>query len=128
VLDQYHRQDGVWLSHAPVLVNEEYDFALAMSMEDGLGAGIAAAKRKQNNQKRAQELSDFRLGAALDIKLEALCACGRDVYFVLWGRDAKIKMVLEGEGSPRILESDGAEGAEGILQRAGELLARAECG
>ena len=127
VLDQYHRQDGVWLAHAPVLVNEDFDFALAMSMEDGLGAGLAAVKRKENNQKRAQELADLRLGAELDAKLEELCDCGRDVYFVLWGRDGKMKMVLEGKGTQGIVDGDAAIGRDSIVKRVLELVANAGC-
>jgi hypothetical protein len=127
-LDLYHRQDGVWLPHAPVLVNEEFDFALAMSMEDGIGAGLAAAKRKENNQKRAQELAELRFGDEAIAKLEALCACGRDVYFLLWGREGMIKLVLEGKGAAKVVDGEGAIGIEGIVQSAGELLGTAECG
>jgi hypothetical protein len=110
-----------------VLVNEDFDFAIAMSMEDGVGAGLAAAKRKENNQKRARELAELRLGPALDARLEKLCACGRDVYFVLWGREGKIKMVMDGQGAPGIVDGEGAVEEAATVQRAAALLAGAEC-
>jgi hypothetical protein len=64
VLDVYFRQDGAWLSKAPILVNEDFDFMLASSLEDGVGAGLAAMKRKQNNEKRVKELAALALSVA----------------------------------------------------------------
>jgi hypothetical protein len=112
---------------AAALVNEEFDFMLAMSMEDGLGAGLAAAKRKENNQKRAGELAELRLGGALEAKLEELCACGRDVYFVLWGREGKIKMVLDGKGAPTVADAIGTTGENAFVQRVEALLGGVDC-
>ncbi len=125
-LDQYHRQDGVWLPHAPVLVNEEFDFMLAVSMEDGIGAGLAAAKRQQNNKKRAQELAELRFDEAATMRLTELRCCGREVYFVLWGTDGAIRMVVDG-GEGQVVEGQAAVGRDQIVHRAGDLLRGLGC-
>jgi hypothetical protein len=129
-LDAYHLQDGIWLPHAPVLVNEDFDFALAMSMEDGLGAGLAAAARQQNNQKRADELRELRFDDALNARIEELRCCGRDVYFVLWGKEGALKMVVDesaNEGRPGSVV-DGTSVAKNIAAPVAAVLAGVECG
>jgi hypothetical protein len=99
VLDAYHRESGVWVTHAPALVNEDFDFAIAMGLEGGMGAGLAAAKRKENNQKRAAALVDLRLPADVELQLTQLRCRGMHVYFVLWGGDnAALTLVLDVEG------------------------------
>src|SRR5262245_61980943 len=54
-IDAYHLRDGVWLAHAPVLVNEEFDFTMAMSL-GAIGAGLAARQRADHNAARARQL------------------------------------------------------------------------
>lgn len=127
--DTYHRQDGVWLPHAPVLVNEEFDFALAMSMEGGVGAGLAAAKRGENNQKRAEELRELRFDEAVNARLAELRCCGKDVYFLVWGSDGKITMVVDGEGKDagKGRNVEDASVSTDVAARAVALLAGIEC-
>lgn len=97
MLDLYFRQDGAWLAKAPIMVNEDFDFMLATTMEDGLGAGLSAAKRKQNNEKRAQQLAGVALDGAARARVEELRCCGREVYFVLWG-PSTLKLIVDHSG------------------------------
>jgi hypothetical protein len=90
ILDTYQREGGVWLERAPLLINEDFDFALAMSLEGGVGAGLAAAKRKENNAKKAVTLANFTAPPALQQRLAELRCCGVHVYFVLWGADSAV--------------------------------------
>jgi hypothetical protein len=83
-LDAYRLQDGVWLAHAPVLVNEDFDFAVAMSLE-GIGAGIAAKKRMDDNAAKAAELAATELPAEAARALSELRACGLHRWGMLWG-------------------------------------------
>lgn len=113
VLDAYHREGGVWLPHAPVLVNEDFDFAIAMSLEGGLGAGLAAAKRKENNQKTVVAMGDLRLAPDVEARIEALRCSGTHVYFLIWGAEqAVLRMVVDVEGDAgksRVVEGGSAE-------------------
>jgi hypothetical protein len=132
VLDLYFRQDGVWLSGAPIMVNEEFDFMLATTMEDGMGAGLAAAKRKQSNEKRAKDLGTLALSERAREHLEQLRCCGREVYFVLWG-PSTLKVVVDhnGEVGRGVIaeEQVAAEmDGEGIAQAAWRLLQGLDCG
>jgi len=101
-LDAYQREAGVWLQQAPVLVNRDFDFALSMSLEDGLGAGLAAAKRREGNTEAAVQLGEVALSAELVAELNALRGCGQHVYFVLWGsaEEATLRLVGEVTGGP----------------------------
>jgi hypothetical protein len=72
------------------------DFALAVGMEGGVGTGLAAAKRKENNAKKAAALADLALPPALQQRLAALRCCGVHVYFVLWGPErASLRTVID---------------------------------
>lgn len=131
MLDLYFRQDGVWLPNAPVLVNEDFDFMLATTMEDGLGVGLAAAKRKQSNEKRAKEFAAVALGEAEKDRIAELRCCGREVYFVLWG-PSTLRVVVDhaGEVGRGVIaeehiaaEMDG----EGIARAAAKLLVGVDC-
>ena len=95
-LDAYQRQDGVWLPQAPVLVNEDFDFAVAMSLE-AIGAGIAAKKRIDGNAKSAGELSNVTLADGEREKLDALRACGVHVFGVIWtkGEARELRVVTD---------------------------------
>ena len=96
-LEAYQREGGVWLERAPVLVNRDFDFALAMSLEGGVGAGLAAAKRREGNSEVALALRDRQLAPALVGELDALRGCGQHVYFLLWGgqEEAALRLVAE---------------------------------
>lgn len=96
VLDGYHREGGVWLPHAPVLINRDFDFASAMSLDDGLGAGLAAAKRREGNEKRAAELAELKLPAASEAYLAELRCRGIRAYFLVWGEEkVAVQLVVD---------------------------------
>jgi hypothetical protein len=110
VLDAYQITDGAWLDHAPVLINEDFDFALAMGMEGGVGAGLAAAKRKENNARKAAALSGVVASSELQRRLAELRCCGVHVYFLLWGaQSASLRTVVDVPGdTARRRELEGA--------------------
>jgi hypothetical protein len=103
--DEYLVRDAAWVPGLPLAINRDFDFALAMSL-DGIGAGIAAKKRRDANLELAQRLSGV---APLDhdALLQALCAaspaaCERlagarvRIYGLLFGEhDARLQVVLE---------------------------------
>jgi hypothetical protein len=131
VLDLYFRQDGVWLSKAPILVNEDFDFMLATTMEDGVGAGLAAMKRKQSNERRAKELAPLALSDAASARIAELHCCKREVYFVLWG-PSMLRVVVDHVGEPGrgvIAEEHvgGEMDVEAITDAAGKLLSGVDC-
>ncbi len=83
-VEAYRLESGVWLANAPILVNEEFDFASAMAL--GLvGAGLAAGKRKQNNERRASELASLTLPSEVVAELERLRPCSVHRWGLLWG-------------------------------------------
>lgn len=57
-LPSYHLTGAVWVPERPLLVNRDFDFALAMSLR-GTGAGVAAQQRQQENQKLAARLASI---------------------------------------------------------------------
>jgi len=128
-LDPYQLEGGVWLEHAPVLINEDFNFALAMGME-GIGAGIAAAQRTADNEKKAKALEGVQLSTQTLARLEELRRRGAHAFFVLWGQEKVVLkfVVEEGVGcggkrkKPRV-----EEGKERTLEEweGGEHLARA---
>jgi hypothetical protein len=131
VLDLYFRQDGVWLPNAPILVNEDFDFMLVTTMEDGVGAGLAAAKRKQSNEKRAKVLAGVALGEVETQRIGELRCCGREVYFVLWG-PSTLKVVADhaGELGRGLIAEEHIAGemdAEAVLRISGKLLLGMDC-
>lgn len=99
-LDAYNRADGAWLPRAPVLVNRDFDFAMAMALEGGLGAGLAAAQRKQGNEQAVLALKDVVVDAELARALEEERRCGLHTYFLLWGADKQtLSLISEVPGS-----------------------------
>lgn len=96
-LEAYQSEGGVWLAKAPVLVNREFDFALAAGVEGGVGAGLAAAKRREGNDQVAVLLRELSLTSELVRELDSLRACGVHVYFVLWGPAEESVLKLVGE-------------------------------
>ena len=107
VLDRYQLEGGVWLPHAPVLVNRDFDFALAMALEGGLGAGLAADKRKKENEERAAELAALTLPESAEELLFKLRCLGTHVYFVLWeGKDPGLRAVIDAStGDDRVVDT-----------------------
>lgn len=95
-LDRYQLEGGVWLPHAPVLVNRDFDFALAVGMDGGIGPAVAAAKRKKENVERAAGLTDLKLSKTAQHRIEALRCQGAYVYFVLWeGTKPALRAVID---------------------------------
>jgi hypothetical protein len=82
-VDGYDRTDAVWLPHAPVAINRDFDFATAMTLD--IGAGIAAQKRKRENEQVAAQLSGLALDDSMRARLDELRACGVHAYVLLWG-------------------------------------------
>lgn len=96
LLERYRLQDGVWLEHVPILVNREFDFALVMALDDGTGAGLAAANRRKQNAERAASLSKLRLRQEAVAKLAALRCQGVYAYFLLWeGKTPSLSLVVD---------------------------------
>lgn len=88
-VDSYQLQDGVWLAHAPVLVNEDFDFSVAMGL-GAVGAGIAARQRMDHNAARAAELEGMALSEADRQTLDALRACGIHRWALSWGGQSPV--------------------------------------
>ena len=94
-VDPYWLEGGVWLRGLPVLINEDFDFAVAMGME-GIGPGIAAAQRKGDNEQKANDLHEVELAAGVLDRIEELRTRGVHVFFVLWGKEqALLRLVVE---------------------------------
>lgn len=108
-LDGYKREGGVWLTQAPVLINREFDFGMAMALEGGLGAGLAAAQRKQANAQVAGALKSVVVHAELTRALEEERRCGLHTFFLLWGADKQtLSLVSEVPGSTSHELTEGA--------------------
>jgi len=108
-VDAYQREAGIWLSAAPVMVNEDFDFATAMAMP-GIGAAIAAGKRKSSNEQRAAELGAFTLPKEVTDRLEALRGCGIHRWGLLWnGREPALLIITDRfDASGKLVESKSA--------------------
>lgn len=80
-----------------MLINEDFDFALAMTM-DGIGAGLASQQRKARNASKREALSKHTaLGANVRAELDALRSAGFHAFFLLWGsrENAQLKLVVD---------------------------------
>lgn len=110
-LGSYLAQDAVWVPGQPLVVNRDFDFMLAMSLEGGIGAGLAAKKRQDENRALAEQLAalpTIDTGGVFDALCGAAptaCAERADqtvrIYGLLYGAvDAKLVVLLETEGSP----------------------------
>jgi hypothetical protein len=94
-VDAYHLQGGAWLSHAPVLVNEEFDFGTALGLGP-IGAGLAAGKRTDHNEARSRELEGVVLSERARRSLDDLRACGIHRWALLWnGKDPGIRVITD---------------------------------
>jgi hypothetical protein len=124
-LEPYQREGGAWLPNAPVLVNQNFDFAMALAMGP-VGAGLAAGKRKEANQRKVSALAEMVLSADTLAQLDALRAQGVHAYLVLWGaEDAVLRLVMERARQcgrePEIQVYEGAQRGHGTWAMPGEL-------
>ncbi len=83
-VEAYRLESGVWLANAPILVNEDFDFATAMALGP-VGSGLASGKRKKDNEQRAIELASLTLPSEAVAELERLRQCGMHRWGLLWG-------------------------------------------
>jgi hypothetical protein len=132
--EAYQREGGSWLA-LPVMVNEEFDFAIASAME-GIGPGVAAAKRVSNNEEKTRALAEVRLSDELLAGIDLMRRHGSAAYLVLWGSgSAKLRLVVEPsvncpnrgipevvEGPERPLVGEGSWATPGVLDAAGKEL------
>jgi hypothetical protein len=101
----YELTDAVWLEHAPIAVNEPFDFAMGLT-GDAMGAGIAAGQRKRSNEAKSQQMATVALSATTRSRLDALQSCGIRAYGLLWGRPESVilKVVVEELGERETIE------------------------
>jgi len=96
----YQLEGGAWVSGRPILVNRDFDFGSAMSIED-IGPAIAAGKRISGNQEVADRLSrlpPMDLNGAFE---KQVTACGRDCG-ELNGKRVRLFGLLYGENQARL--------------------------
>lgn len=95
-LDNYQLEGGLWIDELALLVNEEFDFALAQAIE-GAGPAIAARRRLDRNSEKTAHLRSSSADPVLRAMLDGLRSCGVHVYFVLWGRPehCELRMVMD---------------------------------
>lgn len=74
-LVKYQVTGGAWVTDRPVYVNRDFDFAMAMGVED-VGPGLAAGNRLKENQAVAAELADMPAVELAAPLATALRACG----------------------------------------------------
>lgn len=58
VFGSYLAQDSVWVEKHQLFINQNFDFAIAMSIPD-IGAGLAAKKRQEANKKASEQLTSI---------------------------------------------------------------------
>jgi hypothetical protein len=101
----YQARDAQWVPGQPLVVNRDFDFETAMTL-DGAGSGLAVAKRRDGNAALAKQLAGLP-----PIRPEALLRnlvdpCGdrcplmahgiERIYGVLYGdREARLRIVVE---------------------------------
>jgi hypothetical protein len=100
----YLARDAVWVAQQPVLVNRDFDFAIAMAPE-GFGAGLAASRRQKGNAALANALAQrSRIDSAqlTELLTDAEAACeawnpaGRRIYGMVYGQQrARLRVVIE---------------------------------
>jgi hypothetical protein len=108
----YPAQNAAWVAGQPLAVNHDFDFAVALGVED-VGAGIAVAQRRNKNAALAERLAKLE---AIDLPalLQRLCAQGRPACAKLAGKRVRIYGFLYGERAARLrvlLELTGGEAA-----------------
>lgn len=101
-LPAYDLTGGVWVKNQPLLINQDFDFAMGMSLPD-IGPAIAAGQRKKGNEEIAQLLETMpplQLDATLQkhMKDSVLMDPPRQItlYGILFGQpNAHLKVILE---------------------------------
>lgn len=94
-IEPYQLEGGAWLAHAPVLINQDYDFAAALSLGP-VGAGLAAGKRLEANRRKADALDAVDLPPELGQCIDNLRAAGVHAFFILWGSEsASLRLALD---------------------------------
>jgi hypothetical protein len=107
----YAGRDAAWVSRCRLAVNREFDFGLAVGLP-GVGAGIAAGKRKQENRTLAESLTTFARCDMERTLSEAMALCGErcaglsdstiNLAALLFGSErARLRLVLESARSGR---------------------------
>jgi hypothetical protein len=109
-IGSYAARDAAWVPTMPIAVGRDFEFGLALSV-DVVGAGIAAARRRQDNAALAQQLSGV---GSIDPRamLGAVCAARVSACSKLVGRKIRVYGVLFGAPVARLrvtLELDAAE-------------------
>lgn len=102
----YIARDAAWSAGQPLAINRDFDFGVAMSMQD-IGPGLAAKRRRDGNEELANQLAGLAPldpGALLQMLCDApprttcqqLAAQSVRLYGLLWGdKDARLLVVLE---------------------------------
>lgn len=101
-LPAYDLTGGVWVKDQPLLINQDFDFAMGMSLPD-IGPAIAAGQRKKGNEEVAQLLEampPLSLDAMFKrhLKNSGSMTPPRQMtlYGILYGQpDAHLRVILE---------------------------------
>jgi len=118
---RYPAQSAAWVAGQPLAVNHDFDFAVALGVED-IGAGIAVAQRRNKNAALAERLAKLE-AIELPALLQRLCAQGRAACAKLAGKRVRIYGFLYGERAARLqvlLELAGGEAAPAIYSSISE--------
>jgi hypothetical protein len=97
-LPVYWTTDAVWATPYRILVGSEFDFAIAAALD--IGAGIAAAKRKKQNQDGAKQIA-----ALADLEPAWYfpeASSQYDLCRVLAGRSVRLYVVLFGDTNAHV--------------------------
>ncbi len=103
--DHYLLTSGEWLANQPIMVNRDYDFAIAQAIE-GSGPGIAANKRTTGNKDVAGKLTSIATvewKATFDKQVQECGGSCKNLngstvrfYGLLYGDDkARLQSILE---------------------------------
>lgn len=101
-LPAYDLTGGVWVKDQPLLINQDFDFAMGMSLPD-IGPAVAAGQRKRGNEEVAQLLEampPLQFDATLQkhMKDSVLMGPPRQItlYGILFGQpNAYLRVILE---------------------------------
>ncbi len=105
IFGNYLVTDAVWVNGHPLLVNQEFDFAIGIALPD-IGLGIAAKKRKDANNDTARKLESMSPISLADEFDKAVQSCQSNysgisdfrasILGLLFGeKKARLQMVLE---------------------------------
>lgn len=105
-LPAYDLTGSVWVKNQPLLINQDFDFGMAMSLPD-IGPGIAAGQRKKGNEEVAQILEampPLHLDAIFKRHMKNSDSMGQPkrvtLYGVLFGQpNAQLRVILESKST-----------------------------